>query len=128
MFVKLTIYENGQEAIDLQEASNTTEKHASIHKNSMSEDRKLIGFSKTFLENLEYSMYKSIQTVNLNGKKCYFLKYDDSKIFFDIETGFAIKAIHEDGKTMDYEYEFGTVTDEDVAKPDLAGYKIHDMR
>ncbi|MCI8833249.1 MAG: hypothetical protein HFJ19_03510 [Clostridia bacterium] len=80
-----------------------------------------------------------------NGKECYVLKYKYEKpqnyeIWIDKDTGLPIKEVRREAeksffegtnvvkKTGDmiseYKYEFRTVTDDDVAVPDLSAYEI----
>lgn len=86
-----------------------------------------------------------ITTANVNGKQCY--KVDDfyspnvliagegeRTIYIDKETGLLVRTfggtIKNSNGTFtivnDYQYEFGTVTDEDLKEPDLANYIIQD--
>ena len=95
-------------------------------------------WSKAFLMSIDTYKYS-------NGKECYVLKYKYEKpqnyeIWIDKDTGLPIKEIRREAekyffegtnvvkKTGDmiaeYKYEFGTVTDDDVAVPDLSGYEI----
>lgn len=87
---------------------------------------------------------------NVNGKNCYKIgntyeypssiteEYEighgkrQSKYWIDIETGLIMKeesGVYENNKKtyfftcVEYEYEFGTVTDDDVALPDLSKFK-----
>lgn len=86
-----------------------------------------------------------ITTANVNGKQCY--KIDDfyspniliagegeRTIYIDKETGLLVRTfggtIKNNNGTFtivnDYQYEFGTVTDEDLKEPNLANYTIQD--
>ncbi len=77
----------------------------------------------TFFKKLLFSIITDIQNVELNGNKCYLIKMQNSENFIDADTGLILKFIdNNENIVTDYHYEFGTVTDEDVAKPDTTGY------
>lgn len=67
----------------------------------------------------------NIDTEEINGRKCYVIKkdeYDNYKLYVDKETFYEVRYVQYDSSGMeqsviDYTYEIGTVTDEDVAKP-----------
>jgi len=74
----------------------------------------------TLNEYLEYLVFASIHKVNFEGKECYLIKKVNEEKFIDIKTG-TIKRIvsYEDNIIVDYYYEFGTVTDEDIKRPEI---------
>ena len=100
----------------------------------------------SFYNNWGKAFLMSIDTYKYaNGKECYVLKYKYEKpqnyeIWIDKDTGLPIKEVRREAeksfftgtdivkKTGDmiaeYKYEFGTVTDDDVAVPDLSRYEI----
>ena len=78
---------------------------------------------ETLFENLWIAITTNIDKVELNGKKCYLIRDGNTEKFIDINTGFAIKMIdNENNTTTDYRYEFGTVKDINVVRPDTTGY------
>lgn len=76
--------------------------------------------------------YQYLGTENINNKECYKIfvsnknQVDTATLWIEKETGFVLK-LEEffDGETITYEntYEIGTVTDDDVKKPDIQAYK-----
>lgn len=98
-----------------------------------------IGIIRTFdnlsaIQNFLMSLRTIITNENYKGKECYKINIIGYvEIWIDKETGLEIKksagySQNDEGirKSIynDYDYEFGTVTEEDVKKPDLTGYKI----
>ena len=68
----------------------------------------------------KYLLYASIYECNWDGKGCYVIKIDNEEYFVDKDTGIIIKGINNDYNIVtDYYYEFNTVTDDDVRKPDI---------
>ncbi len=75
-----------------------------------------------------------IYTSEFNGKKCYVINHLGDEIWIDKETGNVVKTkggvvIKEDGTELTTSVEYtdwkvNSVTDEEVAKPDLVGYTI----
>ena len=64
-----------------------------------------------------------IGTGEYDGKDCYTIKAEGHEEYIDKETGL-LRAVLQDNKQIrNIEYEFGEVTDEDVAKPDLSQYE-----
>jgi len=126
-YSKITCYSDGKEETTIQENSNSSEKYVVIQeqktRNYMFEPAE-----NSFIDNLAYSMYKRIGKIKIDDKKCYWLKYDNRHVFIDIETGLIVKSIENEGMILDYKYEFGTVTDQNVVRPNLTGLKVNDMR
>lgn len=78
---------------------------------------------RTPVDMLSTLLTTSIQNVNLDGKQCYLIKINNTERFISAETGLIVKFIDNNlNEVIDSYYEFGTVTDEDVAKPDTTGY------
>lgn len=75
-----------------------------------------------------------INTSKLNGKECYVIKHFDDETWIDKETGIVIKIkggtiVKADGTELTTSVEYtdwkiNSVTDEEVARPDLVGYTI----
>ena len=67
----------------------------------------------------------NIDTEEIDGRKCYIIQQDKQvniKSYIDKETFYKVRQVQYDSNGMeqnvvDYTYEIGTVTDEDVAKP-----------
>lgn len=99
----------------------------------------------SFYNNCGKAFLMSIDTYNYHGKECYGLKYRYEKpqnyeVWIDKDTGLPIKEIRREAEKSfftgtdivkqirdmveEYTYEFGIVTDDDVAIPDLSGYEI----
>ena len=81
---------------------------------------------ENIFENLFIAITTSVDKIELNGKECYLIRDGNTEKFIDVNTGFAIKMIdNQNNRTVDYKYEFGTVKDDDIAKPDTTGYTIN---
>lgn len=94
------------------------------------------GEKMTVKQNFLLSLITMITEEDCNGKDCYKISVQGMKVWIDKETYLTVRicngySVSSDGtKTpleTNYEYEFGTVTDEQVAKPDLTGYKIQEQ-
>lgn len=91
---------------------------------------------------ISMSALSSIKSTVQNGKKCYRISYInlmfqnlDFGIIIEKETGLTVRdqngaMVNENGDeipiSIDYEYQFGTVTDEDLIEPDISEYKIQE--
>lgn len=58
-----------------------------------------------------------------DGIDCYVLSIEGQKEYVDRETGLLLARFYDNKQKENIEYEFGEVTDEDVAKPDLSQYE-----
>lgn len=83
--------------------------------------------------NFLMALQSKITSEECNGKQCYKIEINGAKIWIDKETHLDTKTINgytknsqgvETPNIQDYEYEFDTVTDEQVKKPDITGYKV----
>lgn len=104
-------------------------------------------YNALYTENLAYTVFASIPaTVNnkeFNGEECYYITnfnslYNESKdgIYIDKETGLVLRSVTRtetmtDGDkfilpTIDYVYEFNTVTEEDFIEPDISKYDVQE--
>lgn len=64
-----------------------------------------------------------IGTGKYDGKDCYTIKAEGHEEYIDKETGLLLAVFQDNKQIRSVEYEFGEVTDEDVAKPDLSQYE-----
>lgn len=81
--------------------------------------------SKNFLENMRIAITTSIGKINIKGKECYILKEGDTEKFIDSQSGLTVKMIHNDANsTINYQYEYGIVTDSDVIRPNTDGFTV----
>ena len=64
-----------------------------------------------------------IGTGEYDGKDCYTIKAEGHEEYIDKETGLLLAVFQDSKQIRNIEYEFGKVTDEDVAKPDLSQYE-----
>lgn len=94
------------------------------------------GEGMTVGQNFLLSLTSIITEEECNEKNCYKVSLNGMKVWIDKETYLTVKisngySVSADGtKTptvTNYSYQFGTVTDEQVAKPDLTGYKIQEQ-
>ena len=75
---------------------------------------------------LKAALSYNINKVYLNETECYMIKpYDDCVIYFNADTGLTVREDNYDNtyETINYIYERGTVTDEDVQRPDVTKYE-----
>ena len=91
------------------------------------------GEGMTAWQNFLLSFTTMITEEECNGKDCYKVTLNGMKVWIDKETYLTARvengyAVSSDGNKTplvnNYSYEFGTVTDKQVSKPDLTGYKI----
>lgn len=65
-----------------------------------------------------------IHTKEYDNKSCWYLKDRQEEVYIDKETGIVLYNKNEQlGREIKLKYSINTVTDEDVAKPDLSDYK-----
>lgn len=80
-----------------------------------------------FIRNIQLAPFIKIETLNIDDKECYVIKYRNQDDIIDKETGITIKTIHYENhgiSTTETSYEFGIVKDSDIQRPDTTGYKI----
>lgn len=135
---KIAIIEKGDLIKDYDNAESVLKSVPFINENNNNFMSFCSNWGKAFLMSIDTYKYA-------NGKECYVLKYKYEKpqnyeIWIDKDTGLPIKEVRREAeksffegtnvvkKTGDmiseYKYEFRTVTDDDVAVPDLSGYEI----
>lgn len=75
-----------------------------------------------------FNLFKSVLTTNFDiheeeygTHQCYVILFDGHKIWVDKETMFILRQDYE-GQTTEFFVEIGTVTDKDIALPDLSNY------
>lgn len=74
----------------------------------------------------------NITSTTCNGEECYYINTWGLKEYVNKKTGLSVRAMNgisttSDGTfdgVVDYKYEFGTVTEEDFALPDISEYKV----
>lgn len=121
--VKQTLYKSGEERISLIDNGKTKV----LNKMGDISVQPVAFTSEFFLENLYTAITTNVNKIELNGKECYMIRDGNTEKFIDVNTGLAIKMIdNQNNKTVDYEYEFGTVTDSDIVKPDTTGYIVNE--
>lgn len=84
-------------------------------------------YTDTIFRSFQESFTVSIESVTIDSKECYAIKSKHWDYFIDKETGLIIKEISYATEGVDstryYYYEFGTVKDSDIVKPDTTGYE-----
>ena len=90
-------------------------------------------YNDSFIATFEMSMYYKITTSDVNGKECYVFSRTYAKTKMDIyiekDTGLVLQSAQIGSTEGDialtqYEYSFGTVTDEDMQEPDATEYRL----
>ena len=88
-------------------------------------------------QNFLLSFTTQITEEECNGKDCYKVDLDGMQVWIDKETYLTARIANgylqnSDGTkelaATNYEYKFGTVTDAQVAKPDLTGYSVREQK
>lgn len=126
---KIIQYKKGNEQITLTEVDE---------KKYIHDSKEILGghiipvtyVSDGLLANMQYAFFIGIDKTYCNGKECYIIKGDSYERYIDKETGLAVREIEKSNKEMtrqtdivvDYKYEFNTVKDSDIIKPDTTGY------
>ena len=96
----------------------------------------IYGNEMTTWQKLLTAALSRVRTEEYNGKECYKIETQGMKVWIDKETYLTVGLTSgymknsdgtEEPMITNYEYEFGTVTDEQVAKPDLTGYKVQEQ-
>ncbi len=81
--------------------------------------------NNTIFQNLNLAINSSVKSTTLKGKACYLIKENNVEKFIDKSTGMVVKIIYNDiDSTVNYEYQYGTVTKDEVKRPDTNGYEI----
>ena len=126
---KIIHYKKGNEQITLTEVDG---------KRYIQDSKEILGgqirpvtyVSDGLLANMQYAFIIGIDKTYCNGKECYIIKGDSYERYIDKETGLAVREIDKSNKeitrqtdiVVDYKYEFNTVKDSDITKPDTTGY------
>ena len=126
---KIIHYKKGNEQITLTEVDG---------KRYIQDSKEILGgqirpvtyVSDGLLANMQYAFIIGIDKTYCNGKECYIIKGDSYERYIDKETGLAVREIEKSNKeitrqtdiVVDYKYEFNTVKDSDITKPDTTGY------
>lgn len=129
---KIIYYKKGNEQITLTESNG---------KRYIQDSKEILGgnispvtyVSDGLLSNMQYAFIIGIDKTYCNGKQCYIIKGNSYERYIDKETGLAVREIEKSNKevtrptdiVVDYEYEFNTVKDSDIAKPDTKGYVVN---
>ncbi len=73
--------------------------------------------------NLWLSLTANIDKTKLYGKDCYVIRDQYTEKYIDATTGLPLKMVNKaDNSTVNYTYEFGTVKNSDVTRPDTTDY------
>ena len=82
----------------------------------------LLDYNNTII--LALNPMVKIRTKEYDNKSCWYLKNGQEEVYIDKETGIVLYNKSEQlGREIKLKYSINTVTDEDVAKPDLSDYK-----
>lgn len=118
-------YKNGKEEINLLNSGNTKIKSSNIV--ASYHHYVPILYTDTIFRSLQESFSVSIESVTIDSRECYAIKSKHADYFVEKKTGLIIKEISYASEGVDstkyYSYEFGTVKDSDIVKPDTTGYE-----
>ena len=82
----------------------------------------LLDYNNTII--LALNPMVKIRTKEYDNKSCWYLKNGQEEVYIDKETGIVLyNKSEQSGREIKLKYSINTVTDEDVAKPDLSDYK-----
>ena len=82
----------------------------------------LLDYNNTII--LALNPMVKIRTKEYDNKSCWYLKNGQEEVYIDKETGIVLYNKNEQsGREIKLKYSINTVTDEDVAKPDLSDYR-----
>ena len=82
----------------------------------------LLDYNNTII--LALNPMVKIRTKEYDNKSCWYLKDRQEEVYIDKETGIVLYNKNEQlGREIKLKYSINTVTDEDVAKPDLSDYR-----
>ncbi len=128
---RLIGYGDEQDTISIMENNNTRE--ATI--NGKNTSNLTIAANKSTIEEMYDSFYLhkwtdfgtilscKISSEKLNDKNCYFIQFDDIKLWIEKDTGIVMRSIHLDS-VSDYSFSFNDVTDNQIVKPDISDFNI----
>lgn len=84
--------------------------------------------SNSLLENIKIAFTTTIRKSTIKGIECYVIREENNEKFIDVNTGLTIKMVSNDADaTINYEYEYGIVHEEDIVRPDTTDYKATDF-
>ena len=82
----------------------------------------LLDYNNTII--LALNPMVKIRTKEYDNKSCWYLKNGQEEVYIDKETGIVLyNKSEQSGREIKLKYSINTVTDEDVAKPDLSDYR-----
>ena len=102
-------------------------KYSSIGKEIISNELQanhiyLLDYNNTII--LALNPMVKIRTKEYDNKSCWYLKNGQEEVYIDKETGIVLyNKSEQSGREIKLKYSINTVTDEDVAKPDLSDYR-----
>ena len=74
-------------------------------------------------EYIDYAINSKIKSTKYEGKECYVITKNGIEIIVEKSTGFTFKSIDKKYDFIMYgDYSVGTVTDEDIQRPDEVKY------
>lgn len=81
--------------------------------------------NNTIFQNINLAINSSVKSTSLKEKACYLIKENNVEKFINKSTGMVVKIIYNDiDSTVNYEYQYGTVTKDKVKRPDTNGYEL----
>lgn len=86
-------------------------------------------YTKNIFDLFNFAIHTSIKETTLNGKECYYIdrlnEQPYNPIYFDKSSGLQYGIVVSDILTTS-KYEFDTLTEDDLAEPDLSEYEVYD--
>ena len=118
------IYHDSETNITLLEKNGSTVVKLGI-------DDENISILNIFKDKNIFSMaLQNMSSEKCNTKNCYIINIDDTKFFIEKTTGLIVRIINSNNQetdtVVDYYYEFNSVNDNIIQKPEISNYKIID--
>lgn len=130
-FEKYTYYKKGNEKIALSQINES--KYLLDSEATLGNIMPIMYQPMGVIENLLFALFEKVDTDYCNGIPCYIIDYGDNAIYYDKETGLAIRNIYKSTKDVkrsvdtlvDYEYKYNVVKESDIKKPDTTSYIVN---
>lgn len=122
----LTVYKKENEVIGILQSGE--DKVALLDGNILAGDIRVANALSVISNNvqkIQFAITSTITKEKCNGRDCYLIKVDNSRIWVDKESGLVIRNMNGTWITERF-YEFDVVKDENIQKPDISDCRIRE--
>ncbi len=122
----LTVYRKENEVIGILQSGE--DKVALIDGNILAGDIQVanaLSIISNNVQKIQFAITSTITKEKCNGRDCYLIKVDNSRIWVDKESGLVIRNMNGTWITERF-YEFDVVKDENIQKPDISDCRIRE--